>query len=74
MRKRQCNDPAPLYGGNDCSGEPIEKDSCNVKECPGKISVRKKKTQIEVLKYLYIPIMACVYNYIYTVRHGGARE
>ncbi|VDI72859.1 Hypothetical predicted protein [Mytilus galloprovincialis] len=31
---RECNTPVPSGGGNNCSGEPINTDSCNLGECP----------------------------------------
>ena len=36
-RSRVCNDPAPMHGGIDCKGDTVQKDSCKIKECPGKI-------------------------------------
>lgn len=38
-RTRECNNPAPAYGGKDCTEELGETQKCKVKECPG-ISVR----------------------------------
>ena len=35
-RKRKCNNPAPLFGGQNCQGDDAEMEACNVKECPGK--------------------------------------
>ena len=34
-RKRQCNNPEPAYGGEDCEGPATETDSCNMHSCPG---------------------------------------
>ncbi|CAG2198637.1 Hemicentin-1,Coadhesin,Thrombospondin-2,Thrombospondin-1,Mucin-like protein,Adhesion G protein-coupled receptor B1 [Mytilus edulis] len=31
---RECNNPVPSGGGHNCSGEPIDTDSCNLGECP----------------------------------------
>ena len=39
-RTRECNDPAPAFGGLPCQelnlGEPYETQSCAQKPCPGK--------------------------------------
>ena len=34
-RKRQCNNPEPAFGGEDCEGPATETDSCNMHSCPG---------------------------------------
>ena len=36
-RTRECNNPAPMYGGNSCNGTNQETDTCNERKCPGKI-------------------------------------
>ncbi|XP_033124521.1 A disintegrin and metalloproteinase with thrombospondin motifs 3-like [Anneissia japonica] len=33
IRVRECNDPAPLYGGDDCAGDYMEYRVCNEAEC-----------------------------------------
>ncbi|XP_053386636.1 SCO-spondin-like [Mercenaria mercenaria] len=33
-KKRQCDSPAPQYGGQNCSGKDIETQPCFVTECP----------------------------------------
>lgn len=36
-RSRNCNSPAPIYGGDDCPGNSTEADSCEVNGgCKGK--------------------------------------
>ncbi|XP_071954503.1 A disintegrin and metalloproteinase with thrombospondin motifs 3-like [Antedon mediterranea] len=33
IRIRECNSPAPLYGGDDCAGDYMEYEVCNEEEC-----------------------------------------
>lgn len=33
-RSRECNNPAPQYGGNNCSGNSTETEDCNTETCP----------------------------------------
>ncbi|XP_021342167.1 coadhesin-like [Mizuhopecten yessoensis] len=33
-RTRQCNDPAPAFNGHQCTGEPVDKDTCTLSPCP----------------------------------------
>ena len=35
-RTRACNNPLPSNGGNPCSGNETETQSCNAGACPGK--------------------------------------
>lgn len=35
QRQRLCNNPAPLHGGNNCSGEGTETQSCGETLCAG---------------------------------------
>ena len=34
MRSRECDNPQPTNGGNDCDGKPEAKRDCNIKSCP----------------------------------------
>uniref|UniRef100_A0A672YPB7 ADAM metallopeptidase with thrombospondin type 1 motif, 14 n=1 Tax=Sphaeramia orbicularis TaxID=375764 RepID=A0A672YPB7_9TELE len=34
-RSRQCNNPAPAYGGRDCPGSAFDYQMCNTEECAG---------------------------------------
>ncbi|XP_056627598.1 A disintegrin and metalloproteinase with thrombospondin motifs 14 isoform X1 [Triplophysa dalaica] len=34
-RSRQCNNPAPAYGGRDCPGSTFDYQICNAEDCPG---------------------------------------
>ena len=34
-RARNCTNPAPKYGGNDCYGDAVETARCNTDRCPG---------------------------------------
>ena len=34
LRMRQCDNPAPLYGGEKCNGDAVEKMKCDVPACP----------------------------------------
>uniref|UniRef100_A0AAY3ZTB5 ADAM metallopeptidase with thrombospondin type 1 motif, 14 n=1 Tax=Denticeps clupeoides TaxID=299321 RepID=A0AAY3ZTB5_9TELE len=34
-RSRQCNNPAPAYGGRDCPGSAFDYQMCNTEDCPG---------------------------------------
>ena len=31
-----CNNPSPLHGGKNCTGDATERKSCKEKDCPGK--------------------------------------
>ena len=33
-RSRECNNPVPQYGGNNCSGDSSEIEDCNTETCP----------------------------------------
>ena len=37
-RSRNCSNPPPANGGNDCEGEGLVSRSCNESPCPGKSS------------------------------------
>ena len=42
MRRRQCKNPRPRYGGKDCDeSDIVEIQSCGVRKCPMKILRRK---------------------------------
>ncbi|XP_069497466.1 hemicentin-1 isoform X2 [Ambystoma mexicanum] len=34
QRRRECSDPAPLYGGHKCEGNDVQMDFCNSDPCP----------------------------------------
>ena len=34
-RTRNCTNPLPQFGGEDCEGNGKEEESCKNKECPG---------------------------------------
>lgn len=36
-RSRQCTNPAPRHGGNDCTGSYEEFQTCEIVPCPSKI-------------------------------------
>jgi len=36
QRARQCDNPEPMYGGNECYGNNTKSMECNVFNCPGK--------------------------------------
>jgi hypothetical protein len=36
VRGRECNNPAPAYGGEPCQGDAIQMDFCNEHHCPSK--------------------------------------
>ena len=36
IRQRECNNPAPLYGGADCVGESRQHEPCKKEKCPSK--------------------------------------
>ena len=37
FKTRACNSPSPMYGGNNCIGDVIITEDCNVHFCPGKL-------------------------------------
>jgi len=38
-RTRACNSPAPKNGGKSCEGTDVDKDECNLKECPSAVEI-----------------------------------
>lgn len=36
LRKRECNNPPAMFGGQDCPGNSIDSIPCNSQNCPGK--------------------------------------
>lgn len=44
-RIRQCDNPAPKYGGNPCVGEPEDTTHCYERPCP----IGKNKIEITIL-------------------------
>jgi len=40
-RTRECNNPTPAYGGRMCDGDSRDLDTCNVRPCPGKITLSR---------------------------------
>ena len=34
-RERNCSNPMPAFGGNDCVGDSVETKQCNKRPCPG---------------------------------------
>ena len=42
-RTRSCDNPAPFNGGNPCSGNETETQSCNDGVCPGTNTVNRYK-------------------------------
>ena len=46
-RFRECNNPAPLYGGKDCQGNKRDSRTCNFFECPG-------ETMVETLEVEFV--------------------
>ena len=35
-RSRVCNKPEPQHGGQDCIGDSVETEKCNLQSCSGK--------------------------------------
>ncbi|KAH3812273.1 hypothetical protein DPMN_140699 [Dreissena polymorpha] len=52
-RLRTCTDPAPVNGGNKCSGVDTEVNTCSFDPCPGTFF----KSGIAVLSYIIIMIV-----------------
>ncbi|XP_054846676.1 A disintegrin and metalloproteinase with thrombospondin motifs 3 [Eublepharis macularius] len=45
FRTRQCNDPMPVNGGQDCAGVNFEYQLCNMEECPKHEDFRAQQCQ-----------------------------
>ena len=39
IRKRFCDNPPPSGGGSNCSGNSSQQQTCDTKDCPGKIKL-----------------------------------
>lgn len=64
-RTRYCNNPAPLYGGNSCSGSSVEHTTCNnYNGCRGNFKI----------SMLHVHISTCTYKHLYTVTHHKIKE
>ena len=37
-RSRQCENPKPAYGGDQCIGDDVEVKDCKLRECPGMVN------------------------------------
>ena len=37
IRQRFCNNPSPSWGGSNCSGSSSQQQTCDTKDCPGKM-------------------------------------
>ena len=37
LRMRNCTNPAPEHGGEECEGEGTAKKECHQRECPGNV-------------------------------------
>ena len=35
VRRRFCDSPIPQHGGDDCTGDPIQSEQCQLDPCPG---------------------------------------
>ena len=51
MKTRTCDNPAPQFGGQHCTGEESGEEVCQGTQCPG-------KTQ-DPVKALYLDIISC---------------
>ena len=38
-RSRQCDNPAPAFGGATCAGSANDQQACNTNKCPGTMSL-----------------------------------
>ena len=55
-RYRTCNNPAPVNGGEDCTGSNTETGICNENPCPSKLNHLDKPPEITQF-YLYIDLI-----------------
>ena len=39
VKHRECDNPVPSHGGEDCEGDSMAVLTCNVKNCPGNIYI-----------------------------------
>ena len=58
-RIRTCDNPAPQFGGNNCTGEASEETECQEHECPGKLDHRSILYYALSLGSDFIRIEAC---------------
>jgi hypothetical protein len=58
-RARECNNPTPLYGGDDCPGLPVETAICNVRPCPGKF-IPRQNVALWVLVKSVTSVLSCL--------------
>jgi len=53
-RTRACNSPAPKNGGKSCDGSDVDKDECNLQECPSPVEIPDEcgQTKFLILRYV----------------------
>ena len=61
LRSRQCNNPAPSNGGNNCVGSPQESNACSQTDCPRMPGKDTYALQMRIWLY-YIEDTASIYH------------
>ena len=72
-RERECNDPAPLFGGATCSGNTTEGGECNHDPCPGNNTYHSFSCNTSVFFNLWICAYTYNYNYFTNLRQMSVR-
>ena len=68
---RECNNPRPSCGGNDCNGRNVRQERCNNNCCPGKkiyVNIHNYCITLYMIKGLLREKLCRFYSFIITMK------
>ena len=68
-RSRTCTNPAPQYGGADCTGSDAERENCNIHNCPSKFNLYYLVTVQSVAITTKVVSLNPVHIEVYSIQH-----